>query len=176
MISPELGKCSVELFASEAVLALKQGLLLDPDMPKWVSSDRQYKYFAKPLDEFPLGTISTWPKRRSPQNLNAWQLTRVSGRLVDGSFSSNIYTIISGITVIATRHEIVLEMLDEGMDDEVSMAIYESAQLQCRLGLGQPEAIDYANIDNALYDLDKVIKQYNSARYIERIPLASWSQ
>jgi hypothetical protein len=153
MSSAELRVYPSERHSTEAVLLLKQALLMDPDMPKWKSADGKYSYLANPIDKVPPTARPYIPAWQFSQCLNAWQLCRVHNEAVDDVIPMDLYTIIAGVTVLITSHELTLEMLEENLESDTLTSINESAKLQCQLGWQLPEVRDYANIDNALCDL-----------------------
>ena len=152
-----------EAHTLETVDRLKSALLKNLRRLQWESSDRQHFCVAHSVDEgdFPPESLLGMPDTEIKRILNTWHINRASRPGPDGSMDFEIFKLVAGQKMTVTHHEITPEMLDLYTDEQTLGAIEASADVQEQLGMVQPDLIDYANIDNALFDLERELMIHN---------------
>ncbi len=130
---------------------------------EWKSSDESRVYTAYPFGgDIPepevMREISVW---RFHSIMNLWELTSCSKPTVDERVVLYRYLLGAGLPMQMTSHELDIDTIIalENGEDEALEQFNKDSMLQHQLGLTkQPELLDYAYVENAIYDLSKIIK------------------
>lgn len=160
MKSPGLEAFAEQDHTLDAVVQLKIALAVMGSLPQWMSGDGQYFYIAAPdgKEEIPFDRFDDMTEEAFRQSWNSWRLYRVTHPDINGTMYMSMYTISAGHKLIATTHEFTDQVLYAETAEKSFEPIGASAGVQATLGWHMAELIDYATVDNALYDLQREVE------------------
>jgi hypothetical protein len=124
----------------------------------WESSDEQYKYIVVPRGSIAGDSWQLASDSDQLEDMNIWSLTRLR-RGGGDTVSLDRYTIIAGRSLIVSRHEVPRDILAADGKDEFIAMMDAELQFQYELGMTEPQASDYDNVDAALRDLAVLVRQ-----------------
>jgi len=159
----ELGVDSAteQAYSTEAIGKLKWAMFILQDRMVWDSSDGMYTYVALPLGPAPdYSTLGNMGMPEFWDRFNTWSVTRLPDADVNNEVNLEEYRIVAGMGMLVTQHVMPdpPEDSNEAQRLEIAkgMAHTFNAELEIQGVLGLNDAIlqDYANLDNALYDLN----------------------
>lgn len=158
---PEFENRNFEANASfEIVDGFKTSLTKMREPMIWESSDGEYVYYAESLEgdiDYPeLDTITVGDFLH---RYNMWELMRMTRPDLNGEMHVSLYSVFAGLFAKVTEHTMSADLFPDKIGtDEFRDAFLDEQEIQAQLGLTEAQLQDYANIDNALFDLKPIAK------------------
>lgn len=138
----------------------------------WDSNDGAYRYIASPLDEEPdYATVGDIPIGIFREQFNAWLLLRISAPDVNSDVTFDDFRLFAGQPLLANRFEVPSDLVDEEKLGELMDMLEKEHTTQTDLGLNHTHVIDYAIVDNAVFDLAPIAKQEFEERLQARLSM-----
>lgn len=158
MSSPELPIFFEEDETHEAALRLKLAAMFIGPL-SWESSDNEYLYQATPYDEIDYSHLKDMPMRQILESFNIWRVDRYARADINNEVEIRSYTILADSPLSVTEYTLTFDQINNPEEKKLMADFNASREAQIDLGIDKPEVQDYADLDNALLDLEPLAKK-----------------
>lgn len=154
-----------ELFARNAIHELQSAVCAFDEPLKWQSSDGMSILFAVPQEfiegsdePVPYGKLRDMTMMDLAQSMQIWSMRRTTLQPNDGTILQENIVIHPGRIIVTTAVG-TLDVLEEGSQGDFTRNSLADTLNDVATNARPASVRDYANIDNALYDLKPLVEQ-----------------
>jgi hypothetical protein len=142
-----------------SVNSFKSALSMTGAPLRWESSDGEWSYHAFPMDdEVDFDEIERMTVHFVNTHFNAWHLMRIGKPDINGDVILDDFRLVPSMPLHSTRYELSQDLLIKDADG-LNAALDDELETQKTLGANEPGPMDYAILEDAIADLQPLIKK-----------------